>query len=154
MASYVVERSAVVRAPVERVHALVADFRQWPAWSPWEDVDPDLHRAYDGPETGPGSSYAWSGNRKAGSGRMAVTSDTPERVDFDLHFEKPIKSDSAFAFVLRPTDAGTEVTWRMAGEQRGLMAVLGKVVSMDRLVGKDFEKGLARLRAVAEQAAP
>lgn len=110
MAGYVVERSTEIAAPVERLHALIADLRRWEAWSPWADLDPDMHREYSGPESGVGARSAWSGNRRAGAGRMEVVADAPERVDVDLRFEKPFRSESSVAFLLVPTDRGTEVT--------------------------------------------
>ncbi|GAA4691593.1 SRPBCC family protein [Nocardioides conyzicola] len=150
MGSYEVARTTTIAVDPTRVHALVDDFHEWPAWSPWEDLDPDLQRTYTGPDSGVGAHYAWQGNRKAGQGTMEITGSTPERIDVDLVFMKPFDSASKVTFELVPTDSGTQVTWRMRGEQKGLWGVLGKVVSMDRLVGKDFDKGLARLKAVLE----
>ncbi|GAB3989533.1 SRPBCC family protein [Nocardioides marmoraquaticus] len=153
MSSYEVERSAVVGASPERVHALVADLRAWEQWSPWADLDPAMQQEYSGPPSGVGARHSWSGNRKAGQGRMEVTGDRPDQVDLDLQFDKPFRSRSAVSFLLRPVDDGTHVTWRMTGEQHGVAALVGKVLPMDKLLGKDFEKGLARLRAAAESPA-
>lgn len=150
MGSFEVSRSSVIAAEPAVVHALVNDFREWRKWSPWEDVDPDLERTYTGPPSGVGAHYAWSGNRKAGSGWMEITTSTPEQVGITLSFLKPFKATNDVAFQLLPSAEGTDVTWTMRGEQKGLMAVLGKFVSMDRLVGKDYEKGLAQLKAAAE----
>jgi len=153
MGTYTVSRTRTIAADRDRIHALLADFHEWRTWSPWEDLDPDLQRTYGGAERGPGSTYAWKGNRKAGEGRMEMTGSTPERVDVTLTFLKPFRSTSSVTFTLAPAgdaDAATDVTWTMTGEQKGLMGVLGKVVSMDRLIGKDFDKGLERLRAAAE----
>ena len=151
MSQYEVVRTTTIAADPARVHDLVDDFHEWVAWSPWEDLDPDLQRTYTGPARGVGSQYAWQGNRKAGQGTMEITGSTPERIDVDLVFLKPFSSASAVSFELTPAgEERTEVTWRMRGEQKGLWGVVGKVVSMDRLVGKDFEKGLARLKAAAE----
>ncbi|MDO9457548.1 SRPBCC family protein [Nocardioides sp.] len=150
MANFRVSRSTSVAADPALVHRLVNDFHEWPAWSPWEGVDPELQRTYSGAEAGVGAHYAWSGNRKAGQGSMEITGSTPERVDVALTVLKPFRSTSVVTFELAATGAGTEVTWVMTGEQKGLAAVLGRVVSMDRLVGKDFERGLAQLKATAE----
>ncbi|GAA4727092.1 SRPBCC family protein [Nocardioides endophyticus] len=150
MGSFEVVRATTIAADPARVHALIDDFHEWPAWSPWEDLDPDLQRTYTGPATGVGAHYAWRGNRKAGQGTMEITASSPERIDIDLVFMKPFDSASKVSFELVPTDAGTEVTWRMRGEQKGIWGVVGKVISMDRLVGKDFEKGLTRLKAILE----
>lgn len=150
MSTYSVSRSVTVAAPSAQVHALVDDFHAWPRWSPWEGLDDDLERHYSGPDRGVGAAYSWQGNRKAGAGSMEITSSTAEAVGVALEFLKPFRSSSAVTFHLVPSGAGTEVTWQMTGEQTGLMGVFGKVVSMDRLIGKDFEKGLAQLKAAAE----
>ncbi|MBD8868958.1 SRPBCC family protein [Nocardioides donggukensis] len=151
MAEYTVTRTKTISAEPERIQALVDDFHAWTAWSPWEDLDPDLRREYSGPESGVGAHYAWEGNRKAGKGQMEITGSSPERVDLVVQFEKPWKACNPTAFVLRPVgDAGTEVTWTMSGENKGVAAVFAKVMNMDKLIGRDFEKGLDRLAMVAE----
>ncbi len=132
------------------VHRLVSDLREWQTWSPWEGLDPEVRRTYSGAPAGVGAHYAWSGNRRAGQGSMEVVGATPDRVVVALAFRRPFRSTSEVTFELVPAGARTEVTWVMTGEQRGLAAVFGRLVSMDRLVGQDFERGLARLKAVAE----
>ena len=150
MGSYEVSRSASIAADPARVHALVDDFHQWRQWSPWEDLDPDLVRTYGGADHGVGATYSWKGNRKAGQGSMEITGSTPERVEVALAFLKPFKSESVVVFTIAPAAGGTEVTWTMSGEQKGMAGLFGRIVSMDKLVGKDFERGLARLKAAAE----
>lgn len=152
MSHFEISRSATVAAEPGRVHGLVNDFHEWTAWSPWEDLDPNLQRTYTGPDAGVGAHYAWSGNRRAGRGSMEITSSTPERIGIQLAFLKPWKATNDVAFDLVPTAAGTEVTWRMAGENTGMAALFSRVFSMDKLVGRDFEKGLARLKTTAENA--
>jgi hypothetical protein len=150
MGGFAVSRSTTVIADPARVHGLINSFREWTAWSPWEDLDPALQRDYTGPDSGVGARYAWSGNRKAGQGSMEITSSTPDEIGVRLAFLRPFKSTNQVTFSLVPAVDGTEVTWLMTGEQRGLMGLVGKVVPMDRFIGKDFEKGLSRLKAVAE----
>jgi hypothetical protein len=151
MGDFEVVRSTTIAAAPERVHGLIDDFRAWRRWSPWEDVDPDLKRDYSGPESGAGARYAWEGNRKAGKGSMEIVSSTPERIDMRLVFEKPWKAINDTAFELTPTgETATEVSWRMRGTNKGFAALFSKVFSMDRMIGKDFEKGLARMKAAAE----
>ena len=145
-------RSTTIAAPPERVHGLIDDFHNWRQWSPWEDVDPALKREYSGAESGVGSHYAWEGNRKAGKGSMEIVGSTPEEVDVRLSFEKPWKATNSVAFILAPAGEATVVTWRMTGTSSGFAALFSKLVSMDRLVGKDFEKGLTRMKAAAESA--
>jgi Polyketide cyclase / dehydrase and lipid transport len=133
------------------VHGLIDDLRRWQEWSPWEDLDPALDREYSGPDSGVGARYAWEGNRKAGKGNMEIVGSQPEHVELRLVFEKPFKATNRVDFELAPAgDASTQVTWRMSGTQKGLAALFGKVISMDRMVGKDFDKGLERLKARAE----
>lgn len=150
MSEFEISRSATMAADPARVHALVNDFHEWPAWSPWEDLDPDMQRTYTGPRSGAGSHYSWSGNRKAGAGSMEITEVTPEEIGIRLEFLKPWRASNGIRFVIVPTTGGAQVTWSMTGERRGLSGVAMRVFNMDRLVGRDFEKGLARLQAVCE----
>ena len=149
--TYTVERSTRIDAPPARVYAQIANFRQWPKWSPWEDVDPNLQRTYSGAESGLGAVYAWSGNRKAGQGRMEITeADEPSLVRIDLVFEKPWKARNDTSFVIRPEGLGSHVTWSMTGQRTLITKAMGVFKSMDKFLGPDFEKGLARLKATAE----
>jgi hypothetical protein len=146
-----VARSTSIAADPARVHGLIDDFHHWTEWSPWEDVDPTLSRTYTGPTSGIGAHYAWKGNRKAGEGWMEITDSSPDRVEIELAFMKPMRNTQQVEFTITPTTAGSDVTWRMSGQHEGLMMTLfSKVMSMDKLVGRDFEKGLARLKAAAE----
>jgi hypothetical protein len=151
--TYTVQRSILVEAPPDRVDDELVDFHRWPAWSPWEDIDPAMQRDYSGPAQGPGSVYEWSGNRKAGSGRMEITDVVPSsRVEIDLQFLKPFKSHSTTVFTLREQGNDlTEVTWSMTGPRTLAVRAMGVFTSMDKLVGGDFEKGLARLKGVVER---
>jgi hypothetical protein len=150
--SFEVKRSTVINAPAPTIQLLIEDFQQWPKWSPWEKIDPQMRREYTGPTYGVGSNYAWSGNRKAGSGRMEITGAEPGRVDLDLDFTAPMKTQNKLTFDLLPKGEATEVTWTMTGTQTGIWKLIGKVYPMDKLVGKDFEKGLAQLKTSAETA--
>ncbi|HYN68400.1 MAG TPA: SRPBCC family protein [Ornithinibacter sp.] len=148
---YTVTRTITIQAPPQRVRALLDDFHEWPQWSPWEDLDPQMRRTYSGPDAGVGAAYAWEGNRKAGKGDMTITADTPEQVDIALRFEKPFKERNRIEFLLAPAGSTvTQVEWRMHGELSGFMRLFSIVRSMDSLIGPDFDKGLARLKRVAE----
>jgi len=150
MGTFHVARSASIHADPALVHGLVNDFHEWPAWSPWEEVDPGMERTYSGAPSGVGAHYAWLGNRKAGQGSMEIVGSGPERIEVALAFVRPFRASNDVVFRIEPGDGGSVVTWEMSGEQKGLMALVGKVYPMDKLVGKDFERGLARLKAVAE----
>ena len=150
MPSYVVVRKASINATPDRVHELINNFHHWASWSPWEDLDPGMTKKFTGPEHGVGATYSWSGNKKAGVGSMKVISSTPEQIRIDLQFVKPMKSRTDTLFGIQSSGHGTEVSWTMSGEQKGLWGLIGRFYPMDRIVGKDFEKGLTRLKAVAE----
>jgi uncharacterized protein YndB with AHSA1/START domain len=150
--TYTVERSVTIDAPPARIYEQIADFHNWTSWSPWEGVDPDLRRTYSGADSGTGAVYGWSGNRKAGQGRMEITNATePSRVQIDLTFEKPWKARNDTLFTILPEGSGSQVTWTLTGEKTLMTKVMGIFTSMDRLLGPDFEKGLARLKATAEK---
>ena len=152
--TYRVERSVTIEAPPARVYDQIANFRNWTNWSPWEDRDPQLHRTYSGAQSGAGAVYGWSGNRKAGQGRMEVTGATePERVQIDLVFEKPWRARNDIMFSIAPDSSGSRVTWSMTGKYTVMTRVMGIFKSMDKLIGPDFELGLARLKSITENPA-
>lgn len=149
MADFEMSRSTHVDARPAVVHEFVDDFRQWTRWSPWEGVDPDLRRTYSGATRGIGSVYEWAGNKKAGEGRMEIMSSTPTEVVVDLRFLKPFKAANVTRFSLRPSEGGTDVTWTMTGTRNPVMGLMGKLF-LDTVIGTDFDKGLAALKAAAE----
>ena len=144
-----VQRTTTIDAPPERVHALIHDFRAWGAWSPYEKLDPDMKRSHSGAAAGTGAVYAWDGE-KAGAGRMEITGTTPSRIAIRLDFAKPFEAHNTAEFTLEPRGVSTRVTWAMHGPNHFVGKVMGIFVDMDRLVGKDFEAGLAALKAAAE----
>lgn len=149
-----VKRDATIPASRAAVYALLVDFHRWREWSPWEDLDPDLSRTYSGPDAGVGAVYEWSGNRKAGAGRMEITDAVESsKVQIALQFLKPFKSSSTTTFELVERDGATDVTWRMVGPKTLMTKVMGIFTSMDKMVGKDFEKGLTRLKDAATSSA-
>ena len=150
MAEFSLSRSTRIQAPAAAVHALVDDFREWRKWSPWEGVDPALEREYTGPASGVGSTYHWSGNKKAGEGRMQIRESTPSAVVVDLEFLKPFKATNVTTFTLVPSGDATEVTWTMTGTRSALMSLMGKLF-FDKAIGGDFEKGLAAMKQAAEK---
>lgn len=150
MATFSLSRSTTVDAPADRVRTHLDDLREWQHWSPWEGLDPDLSRTYTGPGSGVGARYAWQGNAKAGAGHLEVTASTPSRVVLDLVFRKPFRATNVTTFDLAPAGAGaTRVTWTMTGRRNPAMQLLGRLF-FDRAIGRDFERGLARLRTLAE----
>jgi uncharacterized protein YndB with AHSA1/START domain len=148
--SFHISRETTIAAPPERVHALVNDFHEWQAWSPWEGLDPAMERTYAGSATGVGAVYAWRGNSKAGEGRMEILESAPQHVAVDLLFAAPMKAHNRVDFTLTPTADGTHVEWAMTGPQSVVMRLMSKFWSMEKLVGPDFERGLAQLKTTAE----
>jgi hypothetical protein len=147
-----IERSIVIAAPIAEILPHLTDFHRWIAWSPWEGQDPELHRTYSGTPGSVGAAYAWKGNRKAGAGTMTLTRIEPARVDVDLRFTAPFRSTSTVVFDLTEADGRTEIVWRMESPRTLSSRIMGAVVNIDKLVGGDFEKGLAKLRDVVESA--
>lgn len=150
---YRVERQQYVAAPPAVVRERVVDLRRWESWSPWERLDPDQERTYGGPDAGVGAWYEWRGNKRAGHGRMEIIEAGADNVAIDLRFIKPFKSQSVTAFAFQPEGEGTRVIWTMTGPTTLVMRVMGLVMSMEKMIGPDFEKGLVNLKAEAEAAA-
>ena len=148
MPSFEHTRSIAIAAPPAAVHALVADLRAWTKWSPWEGLDPDLKRTYSGSDSGVGARYAWVG-KKSGEGSMLITSVASDRIALDLDFVKPFKANNKVIFRFEPDGNGTRVTWTMSGTRNMLLAVMGKLF-FDAMIGRDFDKGLAKLKALVE----
>jgi hypothetical protein len=150
-AGFRIERATSIKAP-DKIFALINDFRNWRAWSPWERMDPNLRRSYSGAERGEGAVYEWEGNSKVGKGRMEIVeAPPPSRVAITLDFLKPFEAHNTAEFTLVPRGDATEVTWAMHGPNLFIGKVMGVFMSMDRMIGKDFEAGLANLKAAAEQ---
>ncbi|MET0660080.1 MAG: SRPBCC family protein [Steroidobacteraceae bacterium] len=147
-----VERTATINAPPEKIYPLIEDFRRWPAWSPYEKLDPAMKRTISGPASGKGAVYEWSGNSKAGQGRMEIVAAEPlTHVGIELDFIKPMKAHNMADFKLQPQANGTRVTWTMNGPNTFLGKVMSLFFDMDRMIGKDFETGLANMKAAAER---
>ncbi|HZZ88731.1 MAG TPA: SRPBCC family protein [Caulobacteraceae bacterium] len=146
-----VERSIHVDAAPSEIAPLILDFHRWMDWSPWDKTYPETQRAYSGAASGVGAVYDWSG-KKAGAGRMEIRGVAPERITIQLDFARPFKASNTAEFSLAPEGGGTRVTWAMFGPKTMISKVMGLFFSMDAMVGKDFEKGLADLKAQAERA--
>jgi hypothetical protein len=146
-----VQRAASIKAPPEKIAAVLGDFRGWAAWSPWEKMDPAMKRSYSGAAKGKGAVYAWVGNKEVGEGRMEITEITPSRVAMDLDFVKPFAAHNKVVFTLTPKGDSTEVSWDMQGPLPYVAKLVHLVFDMDGMVGKQFETGLANLKAITEK---
>lgn len=150
--TYHVERSIVINAPAEKIVPMIDDFHQWARWSPWEDLDPNMKRTFSGANSGPGAVYAWEGNRKVGAGQMEIVQEQkPKAITVKLEFLRPMHDTSTTTFLFDQQGSATKVTWQMDGQMTYVSKVMCIFVSMDKMIGKDFEKGLARLKAEAEK---
>jgi hypothetical protein len=149
--SFRVQRAATLNAPPGKIAPLISDFHNWGAWSPWEKLDPAMQRTYSGAPAGKGAVYEWSGNGKAGAGRMEILDASAARVSIKLDFLKPFEAHNLTDFTLEPQAGGTRVNWDLHGPMPYLSKLMCVFVSMDKMVGKDFEQGLANLKAAAEK---
>jgi hypothetical protein len=149
--AYRVERSAIVVAPAPSVFQEVNDFHAWQAWSPWAKLDPDAKSTFEGPASGEGAVFRWAGNEKVGEGSMTLTESKPdERVAIRLDFVKPWAGTSDTEFTFKPDGPRTVVTWAMSGERSFIEKAVCLVFNGDKMIGGEFEKGLANLKQVAE----
>jgi uncharacterized protein YndB with AHSA1/START domain len=146
-----VERSAIINAPPENIFPLINDFRKWEPWSPWEKVDPALKRSYSGAASGEGAVYEWSGNKNIGQGQMEIVESSPSsKIKLRIDFIKPFEAHNTIEFTLIPQGGSTLVTQAMYGPSPFISKVMGIFCSMDKMVGKKYEEGLANLKAISE----
>ncbi|HEY6557730.1 MAG TPA: SRPBCC family protein [Polyangiaceae bacterium] len=149
-----VERSITIQAPPSAAFAHVDDFHAWRAWSPWEKLDPTMQRTHAGAASGAGAQYAWQGNDEVGEGRMTIEkSEAPSLISIKLEFIKPFEATNTATFAFNPAPEGTKVTWGMDGQLNFVAKAAHLFMDMDSMVGKDFERGLAALKAVTESSA-
>ncbi len=150
--TFVVQRSATIRAAPDKIFPLVNELGRWAAWSPYEKKDPAMKRTLSGPPSGKGAAYAWDGNKDVGKGRMQIADTAPPgRVTIDLDFEKPFAGRNVVVFTFETKGDATAVTWAMSGRSPFIAKLIGIFVDMDAMIGKDFEAGLANLKAIAEK---
>ena len=149
-----VERSATIAAPPQLIFERVNDLRAWESWSPWEKKDPDMKRTFGGPAAGDGATYAWAGDKNVGEGRMTIErSEPPSLVIIKLEFFKPFAGTNMTTFRFTPAPEGTRVNWVMDGRYNFITKGVCLFMDMDKMIGNDFEAGLAALKAEAEAAA-
>jgi hypothetical protein len=150
--TFSVQRSTSIKAPPEKIFVALNDFHRWTDWSPWEKLDPNMKRTQSGAASGKGAIYEWEGNSKVGAGRMEIVESMPAtKVGIQLDFIKPFEGHNITEFSLVPQGDATGVTWTMHGPTPFVSKIMQVFVSMDRLIGKDFEAGLANLKALTEK---
>jgi uncharacterized protein YndB with AHSA1/START domain len=147
-----VQRAASIKAPPEKIFSLINDFNRWSVWSPWEKKDPAMKRTFGATTSGKGAEYAWEGNKDVGQGSMEIAeSVAPSKVALKLDFVKPFEAHNLVEFTLEPKSDATTVTWLMQGDTPYFAKIIHVFINMDKMVGKDFETGLANLKAIAEK---
>ena len=150
--TFSVQRGIAMKAPPEKIFSLINDFHQWGKWSPWENRDPAMTRSFSGAESGQGAVYAWEGNKNVGSGRMEILdAATPSKIIIKLDFLKPFEAHNTAEFTMLPQGDATSVNWVMHGPAPFLSKMMQVFMNMDKMIGKDFEAGLANLKGLAEK---
>ncbi|PBB66903.1 polyketide cyclase [Mesorhizobium sp. WSM4312] len=149
---FVTTRTATIKAAPEAIFPLINDLSRWPTWSPYEKLDPNMKRTVSGAQSGKGAVYAWEGNGKAGKGRMEIVNSVPSSlISLKLDFERPFRANNSVDFSLRPSGDATTVTWAMRGARPFIAKLMALFMDFDKLIGKDFEAGLAKLKQTTEQ---
>jgi hypothetical protein len=152
-----VERTATIKADPGKVFPFINDFHNWAGWSPYEKLDPNMQKTFTGAASGKGAVYEWKGNNKAGEGRMEIldtslsSTTAPSRIVLKLDFLKPFEGHNTSEFTMSPRGNTTEVSWAVYGPSPFIMKIMHVFMNMDKMMGKDFEAGLANLKALAER---
>lgn len=149
--SFRVERTTSIKAPPEKIHPFLNDFKQQVVWSPWEKKDPGMKRAFSGAESGKGAVYEWDGNDEIGKGRIEIIETAPSKVTMKLDFLEPMEAHNMAEFTLTPKGETTDVTWAVFGPMPYVSKVFTMFCDMDSMIGKEFEAGLADLKVLAEK---
>jgi hypothetical protein len=149
--SFRVQRTVLINAPSDKVFPLINDIKAWTAWSPYEKKDPAMKRSYGAVTAGKGATYAWEGNKEVGQGSMEIVESSPQKIVIKLDFLKPFEAHNIGEFMLEPKGDSTSVTWAIYGPSPYMSKVVGTFMNIDELIGRDFEKGLADLKAAAEK---
>jgi hypothetical protein len=149
--SFRVQRVVLINAPSDKVFPLINDIKAWTAWSPYEKKDPAMKRTYGAVSAGKGATYAWEGDKNVGQGSMEIVESGPRKILLKLDFLKPFEAHNMGEFVLEPKGDNTSVTWAIYGPSPYMSKVIGTFMNIDDMIGRDFEKGLADLKAAAEK---
>ena len=150
--TFQVARSTLISAAPEAAFAEVNDFHRWESWNPWGKIDPAMKQSYEGPPSGAGAKYSWAGNKEVGEGSMTILESKPnDRIRIQLDFIKPFAGTNLAEFTFKPEGAGTSVTWAMSGKKNFICKAIGLFMNMDKMIGDQFDKGLADLKSITEK---
>jgi hypothetical protein len=152
---FCITRSTLISAPASAVFAEVIDLHHWEAWSPWAKLDPDAKNSFEGPPYGTGAIMRWDGNNKVGTGSMAIIDNSPDKfIRFKLEFLKPFKATNTAEFSFKSDNHQTTVTWSMSGTNNFIGKAMGLIINCEKMVGGQFQQGLAALKSVVETQSP
>jgi hypothetical protein len=150
-ADFRITRTGAISAPASAVFPHVNNLHNWEAWSPWAKLDPNAKNSFEGSSSGTGAKMSWAGNNKVGVGSMTITESNPnDSITFKLDFLKPMKATNIAEFTFTPDGDQTTVTWSMSGNNNFMGKVMGLLMNCDKMVGGQFEQGLAALKSVVE----
>jgi Polyketide cyclase / dehydrase and lipid transport len=149
--SFRVQRTVLISAPPNKVFPLINDIKAWTVWSPYEKKDPAMKRTYGAVTAGKGATYAWEGDKNVGQGSIEMIESGPRKIVIKLDFLKPFEAHNMGEFLLEPKGDSTSVTWAIYGPSPYMSKVVGTFMNIDDMIGRDFEKGLADLKAAAEK---
>ena len=151
-ARFSVQRATTVKAPPDAIFPLINDFHQWGSWSPYENKDPAMKRSYSGAASGRGAVYGWEGNKNVGSGRMEILdTSVPTKIVIKLDFFTPLEGHNTAEFTMLPQGDVTNLNWLMHGPAPFMSKLMQVFMNLDKMIGKDFEVGLANLKRLTEK---
>ena len=145
-----VSRSISIQAPLATVKAMVEDFNQWNAWSPWTVLEPDCTVSVTGTANTPGHSMSWDGE-VIGAGNNTLIKTSEHTLDYALEFLKPWKSKADVNFSFEEGDGATTVTWTMHSSMPFFLFFMVKM--MKNMIAMDYDRGLKMLKAIIEEGA-
>ena len=146
-----VARATSIKAPPEKIVPRLVDLRRHGEWSPWEHKDPQMKRVYSGAPSGKGAIYEWDGNKNIGSGRMEIIDVTPTKIVYKMDFLSPFEAHNFAEIAMEPKGDGTAVTWTIYGPAPYFTRVMHSVFNVDKMIGTEFETGLADLKTLSEK---
>jgi hypothetical protein len=148
---FLIARSTIISAPPTAVFPQVNDFHMWKSWNPWGKIDPAMKQTYEGAPAGTGAIYTWAGNKEVGEGRMTIIESRPsDLIRVKLEFMKPFRANHIALFTIKPEGKQTVVTWNMTGQNNFMAKAIHLFMNMDKMIGGQFEKGLADMKSVVE----
>lgn len=146
------QRSITIAASPDKIHPLINDMRRFNTWNPYNKKDPAMKTTYRGPQAGPGAAYDFDGDGNVGKGTIQIIEPSgPSTVSMRLDMTAPMNASNLIDFTLHPHASGTQVTWAMHGPSPFVTKVMHTLFNMDKMIGRDFDAGLADLKTLAER---